>query len=144
MEKKKNENKQKKKKKTRKNEETIEKNGKNQGGKVWVWGGSYHQTLKLVWGFGRGRRVTLWRRPFDQNMRLWVFQKFSFFFEMLEIKCIIHAVVNSLCGLRSCLSCSTCTAFVCCTDTLRIQAITAEELESRFASEWETDHLPLS
>ena len=62
----------------------------------------------------------------------------------LEIKCIIHAVVNSLCGLRSCLSCGTCTAFVCCTDTLRIQAITAEELESRFASEWETDHLPLS
>ena len=64
--------------------------------------------------------------------------------EKVEIKCIIHAVVNSLCGLRSCLSCGTCTAFVCCTDTLRIQAITAEELESRFASEWETDHLPLS
>ena len=63
---------------------------------------------------------------------------------VLEIKCILHAVVNSLCGLRSCLSCGTCTAFVCCTDTLRIQAITAEELDSRFASEWETDHLPLS
>ena len=63
---------------------------------------------------------------------------------VLVIKCIIHAVVNSLCGLRSCLSCGTCTAFVCCTDTLRIQAITAQELESRFASEWETDHLPLS
>ena len=61
---------------------------------------------------------------------------------MLEIKCIIHAVVNSLCGLRSCLSCGTCTTFVCCTDTLRIQAITAEEVESRFASEWETDHPP--
>ena len=28
---------------------------------------------------------------------------------MLEIKCLIHAVVNSLCGLRSCLSCGTCT-----------------------------------
>ena len=52
--------------------------------------------------------------------------------------------MNSLCGLRSCLSCGTCTAFVCCTDTLRIQAISAEELDSRFASEWETDHLPLS
>ena len=62
---------------------------------------------------------------------------------MLEIKCIIHAVVNSLCGLRSCLSCGTCTTFVCSTDTLRIQAITAEEVESRFASEWETDHSPL-
>ena len=61
-----------------------------------------------------------------------------------EIKCIIHAVVNSLCGLRSCLSCGTCTTFVCSTDTLRIQAITAEEVESRFASEWETDHSPLS
>ena len=48
----------------------------------------------------------------------------------------------SLCGLRSCLSCGTCTAFVCCTDTFRIQAITAEELDSRCASEWETDHLP--
>ena len=58
---------------------------------------------------------------------------------MLEIKCILHAVVNSLCGLRSRLSSGTCTAFVA-----RIQAITAEELESRFASEWETDHLPLS
>ena len=39
--------------------------------------------------------------------------------------------MNSLCGLRSCLSCGTCTTFVCCTDTLRIQAITAEEVESR-------------
>ena len=47
---------------------------------------------------------------------------------MLEIKCILQHVVNSLCGLRSCLSCGTCTAFVCCTDTLRIPAITAEEL----------------
>ena len=64
---------------------------------------------------------------------------------MLEIKCIIHAVVNSLCGLRSCLSCSHARRlFVCSTDTLRIQAITAEEVESRFASEWETDHSPLS
>ena len=63
---------------------------------------------------------------------------------MLEIKCIIHAVVNSLCGLRSCLSWGTCTTFVCSTDTLRIQAITAEEVESRFASEWETEHSPLS
>ena len=35
---------------------------------------------------------------------------------MSEIKCIIHAVVNSLCGLRSYLSCGTCTAFVCCTE----------------------------
>ena len=43
--------------------------------------------------------------------------------QLLEIKCILHAVVNSLCGLGSCLSCGTCTALVCCTDTLRIQAI---------------------
>ena len=42
---------------------------------------------------------------------------------ILEIRCILHAVVNSLCGLGSCLSCGTCTALVCCTDTLRIQAI---------------------
>ena len=41
---------------------------------------------------------------------------------VLEIKCIIHAVVNSLCGLRSCLSCGTCTTFVCSTDTLRISS----------------------
>ena len=79
----------------------------------------------------------------EKKEKLFLLFSFSLLF-LLEIKCIIHAVVNSLCGLRSCLSCGTCTTFVCCTDTLRIQAITAEEVESRFASEWETDHPPLS
>ena len=57
---------------------------------------------------------------------------------LLEIKCILHAVVNSLCGLGSC-------PLVWHMHSVCAHSShSAEELDSRFASEWETDHLPLS
>ena len=62
---------------------------------------------------------------------------------MLEIKCILHAVVNSLVW-SGFLSLVWLMHSVCLLHGhVGHSSHSAEELDSRFASEWETHHLPL-
>ena len=63
---------------------------------------------------------------------------------MLEIKCILHAVVNSLCGLGSCPLVWHMHSVCLLHGHVAHSSHSAEELDSPFASEWETHHLPLS
>ena len=63
---------------------------------------------------------------------------------LLEIKCILHAVVTSLCGLGSCLLVWHMHSVCLLHGHVAHSSHSAEELDSRFASEWETHHLPLS
>ena len=62
----------------------------------------------------------------------------------LEIKCILHAVVNSLCGLGSGPLVWHMHSVCLLHGHVAHESHSAEELDSRFASEWSTDHLPLS
>ena len=63
---------------------------------------------------------------------------------MLKIKCILHAVVNSLCGLGSCPLVWHMHGDCLLHGHVALSSHSAEELDSRFASESETHHLPLS
>ena len=63
---------------------------------------------------------------------------------VLEIKCILHAVVNSLCGLGSCPLVWHLHSVCLLHGHVAHSSHSAEEIDSRFASEWETHHLPLS
>ena len=62
---------------------------------------------------------------------------------LLGIKCILHAVVNSLCGLGSCPLVWHMHSVCLLHGHVAHSSHSAEESDSRFASEWET-HLPLS
>ena len=63
-------------------------------------------------------RIDIWGSKFEQQSHSILSASGS-----VRDQVYIHAVVNSFFGLGSCLSCGKCTALVCCTDTLRIQAI---------------------
>ena len=59
---------------------------------------------------------------------------------MFEIKCILHAVVNSLCSLGPCPLVWHMHGVCLLHGHVAHSSHSAEELDSRFASEWETHH----